>query len=380
MYLSNEKHYNLALNNLFRFQFAQRSFMLYYLYSIFNINIFKYLTFRAGVSFFIGFFICAFLVPYFIRWAKLKNANQPISTFVPAHQCKSNTPTMGGGVFIISTIFASALCANLENIFAMLGIIVIVMFGVIGARDDYMKITAKTNAGMGSKVKFLLLFIVSIGISFALHYYTKLNSELYVPFIKFPIFNLSMFPFLMISFWVLVFLSTTNAVNITDGLDGLATIPSIFALCTLCVFVYLSGNIELGRYLFLPHVNAGELMVVGVALIGSLLGFLWYNCHPAQIFMGDSGSLAVGGFIAYMAIVSNNEILLLIIGFVFVVETISVILQIGSYKMRKKKIFLMAPIHHHFEQKGWAENKIIVRFWIIALLTNIIALMSIKVR
>ena len=354
--------------------------MLFYLYSAFDINIFRYLTFRAGVSFFVGFFLCVFLMPYFIGWAKRKKANQPISTFIPAHQCKSNTPTMGGSVFIISAIVASALCANLTNAFAMLGIIALIAFGVIGARDDYIKIASKANAGMSAKIKFSLLFIISLSLAVALHYYAKLNSDIYIPFVKFPVFDLSDYPILMMGFWVLVFLATTNSVNITDGLDGLATTPSILALCTLCVFVYLSGNAELGRYLFLPRVNAGELMVVGVALIGSLLGFLWYNCHPAQIFMGDSGSLAVGGFIAYMAIVSNNEILLLIIGFVFVIETISVILQVGSHKMRKKRIFLMAPIHHHFEQKGWAENKIIVRFWIIALLANIIALMSIKVR
>ena len=354
--------------------------MLYYLYSVFDINIFKYLTFRAGVSFFVGFILCAFLMPKFIAWAKRTKANQPVSKFVPAHRGKVNTPTMGGVVFVLSTIIASLLCVQLANLFAVLGMVALVVFGLIGARDDYVKIIAKTNAGMSAKTKLILLFIVALAMSLALYYGAGLATDLYIPFVKKSIFSLSKMPVLMMGFWILVFLATTNAVNVTDGLDGLATIPSVCAIFTLCVFVYLSGNVELGGYLFLPKVNAGELMVVGVALIGSLLGFLWYNCHPAQIFMGDSGSLAIGGFMAYMAIVSNNEILLLVIGFVFVVETLSVMLQIGSYKTRKKRVFLMAPIHHHFEQKGWAENKIIVRFWIIAVQTNIIALMSIKVR
>lgn len=354
--------------------------MLYYLYSYFDINIFKYLTFRAGLSFSMAFFLCVFLMPRFILWAKARKANQPISSFVPAHQCKTNTPTMGGSIFIASAVIASLLCVQLNNLFAILGIISLLVFGGIGARDDYMKIATKSNAGMNARTKMLLLFLSALGISLALYYGAGLTSDFYIPFVKTPLFSLSEYPVLMLAFWILVFLATSNAVNITDGLDGLASVPSICAIFTLCVFVYLAGNAEFGRYLFLPKVNAGELVVVGAGFIGALLGFLWYNCHPAQVFMGDSGSLSIGGFMAYMAIVSNNEVLLLVIGSIFVIETLSVMLQIGSYKARKKRIFLMAPIHHHFEQKGWAENKIIVRFWIIAILSNIIALLSIKVR
>lgn len=354
--------------------------MLYYLYSSFGINVFQYLTFRAGVGFFLGFLLCAFVMPYFIKWAKAKKANQPISTFVPAHQGKANTPTMGGIVFLLSTVIASILSVNLNNNYVILGLVVLVAFGFIGARDDYMKISAKKNSGMSARLKFILLFIVAVGISSALSL-NGLDSSLYVPFMKKPLFYLGDYPGLAIAFWTLVFLATTNAVNITDGLDGLATVPSICALLSLSVFVYIAGNAEFSRYLLWPRVvDAGELFVVSMALIGALFGFLWYNCHPAQVFMGDSGSLGIGGFIAYMAIVSNNEILLVLIGSIFVIETLSVILQIGSYKTRKKRIFLMAPIHHHFEAKGWAENKIIVRFWLIAILSNIIALMSIKIR
>ncbi|PAF49382.1 phospho-N-acetylmuramoyl-pentapeptide-transferase [Helicobacter sp. 12S02232-10] len=354
--------------------------MLYYLYSVFGINVFQYLTFRAGISFFVAFCLCAFVMPSFIKWAKSKKANQPISTFVPAHQGKANTPTMGGIVFILAGVLASLLSVKLDNAYVVLGLIVLIAFGLIGARDDYMKIAAKKNSGMSARLKFILLFIVSVGVASSLSI-NGLDSSLYVPFMKKPLLYLGDYPGVAIAFWTLVFLATTNAVNITDGLDGLASVPSICALVSLSIFVYIAGNAEFSRYLLWPRVvDAGELFVVSVALIGALFGFLWYNCHPAQVFMGDSGSLGIGGFIAYMAIVSNNEILLILIGSIFVIETLSVILQIGSYKTRKKRIFLMAPIHHHFEVKGWAENKIIVRFWIIAILSNIIALMSIKIR
>lgn len=354
--------------------------MLYYLYSHFGVNVFQYITFRAGVSFFFAFCLCAFAIPYFINWAKAKKANQPISAFVPAHQNKANTPTMGGIIFILSTLIASILSVKLSNPYVILGLVVLMAFGLIGARDDYIKIAAKKNNGMSARFKFILLFIVAIAISSALSM-NGLDSSVYVPFMKKPLIYLGKYPGVAIAFWTLVFLATTNAVNITDGLDGLATVPSICALLSLSVFVYIAGNAEFSRYLLWPRVvDAGELFIVSVALIGALFGFLWYNCHPAQVFMGDSGSLGVGGFIAYMAIVSNNEVLLILIGSIFVVETLSVILQIGSYKTRRKRIFLMAPIHHHFEVKGWAENKIIVRFWIIAILSNIIALMSLKIR
>ena len=184
-----------------------------------------------------------------------------------------------------------------------------------------------------------------------------------------------------IPFWVLIFLATTNAVNLTDGLDGLATVPSITALISLGVIVYITGHVLAANYLLVPHISGvGELIVLAFALAGALLGFLWYNCYPAEIFMGDTGSLAIGGFIAYLAILGKSEILLILIGFVFVMETVSVILQVGSYKLRKKRIFRMAPIHHHFELKEWAENKIIVRFWMISFLSNILALITFKFR
>ena len=348
-----------------------------YLQGFFNIAIVKYITFRSGLAFFIAFITSIFLMPYFISWAKSKKASQPISDSIKAHAGKRDTPTMGGVVFVLSALFSSLICARLNNAYVLLGILTLLLFMLIGFRDDYMKISSKKNAGMTSRVKLLLLFCVSAFISISL-FNAGLNTELYIPLWK---NSLGDFMYIMTAFWILVFISTTNAVNITDGLDGLATIPSICALASLSVFVYVCGNIEISKYLFWPHVpDSGEIMIISLAVIGALFGFLWYNCHPAQVFMGDSGSLALGGFIAYCAIVSKNEILLILMGSIFVIETISVVLQIGSYKLRNKRIFLMAPIHHHFEAKGWAENKIIVRFWIIAILSNLVALITLKIR
>ena len=351
--------------------------MLYQLYSTFGINIFQYLSFRAGIAFIVAFLLCVFFYPKFIIWAKLKRASQPISSSLPIHKIKANTPTMGGVVFISASVFTSLLCANFINLYVLLGILTLLLFGFIGIKDDYTKIVLKSNSGISAKTKFISLLVISLFISLCL-FLANHNSNLYVPFLKNYLFDMGYFA---IVFWTLVLLSASNAVNITDGLDGLATVPSICAIVTLSVFVWLAGNAVFSSYLLLPKtIGVGELFVVSSALLGSLIGFLWYNCYPAQIFMGDSGSLSIGGFISYMGIVTNNEILLLLIGFIFVIETMSVILQIGSYKMRNKKIFLMSPIHHHFEVKGWSENKIIIRFWIIALLSNLLALLSLKIR
>ncbi len=353
--------------------------MLYLLYQIFHINLFQYITVRAGISFFIGFILTLFLMPKFIAWAKNKNASQPIYELAPqSHQAKGKTPTMGGVVFLFSTLVAILFTIKFDSFYAVGGVITLVLFSMIGIRDDLSKISNnKNSAGLTSKSKMLLQIAVSIIIGLYL-YFGHFSTELYVPFNKYPLFDMSFFA---IIFWVFVFVATSNAVNLTDGLDGLATVPSIFSMLSLSVFVYVMGHAILSQYLLVPNYKGiGEVTIIAAGLIGSLIGFLWHNCHPAEVFMGDSGSLALGGFIAYMAIITKNEILLIAIGFVFVMETISVILQVGSYKTRKKRVFHMAPIHHHFEIKGWAENKIIVRFWIIALISNLIALITLKIR
>lgn len=352
--------------------------MLYYLYSLWDINLFQYITVRSAIAFFVAFLLTIFSMPHYILWAKNKQASQPISKFAPKnHQQKVNTPTMGGVIFVSTSLLATLLCAKLNHTYVLLGILTLLGFSMLGISDDYSKITQHKNAGMGAKTKLILQILISLILSVGL-YFIGLNSEFYLPFFKNPFFD---WGFVSIAFWTLVFVATSNAVNLTDGLDGLVAIPSIYALTSLTVFVYVAGHSGLSAYLLYPKVlDSGELAILSSALIGALIGFLWYNCHPAQIFMGDSGSLSLGGFIAYMAIVSKNEILLFLIGFIFVIEALSVILQIGSYKTLGKKIFLMAPLHHHFEEKGLSESKIIVRFWIVALMSNLIALLSLKLR
>lgn len=354
--------------------------MLYLLYQFASINIFQYITVRAGLAFFLSFLLTIYLMPKFIKWAKRKNANQPIYALAPqTHQKKSKTPTMGGIVFLVSAIIAIIICARINNLFVLSGLTCIVLFGLIGMQDDLSKILGKSNtAGLSPKTKFALQIGAALVVAYMLYDAIDLDTNFFVPFYKYPLFDLKL---LALAFWVLVMISASNAVNLTDGLDGLATVPSILSIFSLAVFVYVGGNAMLSGYLLLPKVGgSGEVVIVATAVMGSLVGFLWFNCYPAEVFMGDSGSLSIGAFIGYMAIISKNEILLILIGFVFVLETVSVILQVGSFKTRKKRIFLMAPIHHHFEVKGWPENKIIVRFWIIALMSNLLALTALKIR
>ena len=352
--------------------------MLYWLYRHLDINIFQYITVRAGFAFFIALFITMFVMPRFIKWAQ-DTCEQPINDYAPdTHQAKAKTPTMGGIVFIGATIIATVLTAKLNNYFVVGGLITLTLFSLIGFQDDYSKIMKNENrAGLSAKAK-LALQILSAGIVGAyLCFYADFNTELYLPFLKNPLFDMGGWA---IVFWIIVMIGTSNAVNLTDGLDGLATVPSVFSLMSLSAIVYITGHAIFSKYLLLPNFPVGEVVIIAAALIGALSGFLWFNCHPAEVFMGDSGSLTIGAFIAYMGIIGKSEILLVLIGLIFVIETISVILQVGSYKLRQKRVFLMAPIHHHFEMKQWHENKIIVIFWIISMLSNLVALISLKIR
>jgi len=354
--------------------------MFYFIYEKFGINFFSYITVRAGMAFFIAFLLTTFALPRFIAWTRTHDVRQPIYELAPeTHKQKAHTPTMGGLFFTASALIASIGCANLANPFVILGILCLLGFGYIGFRDDIAKILGHDNhAGLRPRVKFAMQMGVAVALSLGLALLCGLNSEFYLPFYKFPIFDMHYFA---VIFWALVIVASSNAVNLTDGLDGLATMPSVLALITLGVFCYFVGHAVFAEYLLLPKITrVGEIAILCAAMIGGLLGFLWFNCYPAQIFMGDSGSLSLGAFIGYSAVVSKNEILLIIIGFIFVIETVSVILQVGSFKLFGKRIFLMAPIHHHFEKKGWSENKVIVRFWIIALIMNIVALASLKLR
>ena len=352
--------------------------MLYELSQLLDINLFGYISVRAGLAFFISLTLTLFVMPKYLAWALAKNANQPISKYVPAHEGKGKTPTMGGAVFITATLIAALLTVDLGNLYIWGGLITLVGFGLVGFKDDLGKVMAGDNLeGLSPKGKIFLQAIIA-ALATGVLLYTGFPTEFYVPFFKTPLFDLG---YAAIPFWVLVFLATTNAVNLTDGLDGLATVPSIIALVTLGLITYITGHAIFSQYLLVPNIKGvGEVTILAVALSGGLLGFLWYNCYPAEIFMGDTGSLAIGGFIAYLAILGKSEVLLILIGLIFVIETVSVILQVGSYKLRGKRVFLMAPIHHHYELKKWAENKIIVRFWMISFIANILALISFKFR
>jgi len=352
--------------------------MLYYLYEIFNINLFQYITVRAGIAFFIAFCLTLALIPQYIKWAKAKKANQPINKWVKSHESKQHTPTMGGAVFIFSTIVASLLTVNLANLYVIGGLITLIGFAAVGMKDDLGKILSGDNLqGLSAKGKMALLILISLVTAIIL-YYAGMPTTFYVPFVKTPLFDMSYFA---IPFWIVVFIAASNAVNLTDGLDGLATVPTVIGLGTLGIIVYIIGHAILSNYLLLPNIKGvGEVVIIAAALAGALLGFLWYNSYPAEIFMGDTGSLSIGAFLGYMAILGKSEVLLILIGIIFVIETLSVILQVGSYKLRQKRIFLMAPIHHHFEMKGWRESKIIVRFWMVAMLANLLALITLKIR
>ena len=361
---------------MIKLQLKKEIILFYYLYEHFGINIFHYISIRAFLGFIIAFLSTIYFMPKFINWAKNK-ATQPIYELAPeSHQKKSKTPTMGGVVFLLSSFFALLLTMKF-HIYTIIAMLTIILFMFIGFIDDRAKIMGKDNqAGLSAKQKFILQWLFAFIIAGSL-YLSNFDTNLYIPFYKKPLFDMGIFA---IVFWAFIIVGVSNSVNLTDGLDGLATVPSIFAFFSLGVILYLMGNVKFADYLFLPHLEVGELAIFATTLIGSLIGFLWYNAHPAEIFMGDSGSLTLGALIGLLAIFAKSEVLLIFIGFIFLMETMSVILQVGSFKLRGKRIFKMAPIHHHFEQLGWAENKVIVRFWIIAFITNLIAIISIKIR
>ncbi|MBN2767467.1 MAG: phospho-N-acetylmuramoyl-pentapeptide-transferase [Campylobacterales bacterium] len=352
--------------------------MIYFLSELLPFHLFSYISVRAGIAFFIGLALTLYLMPKYIQWAKAKNANQPINKYVTAHEGKSKTPTMGGAVFLFASVLAILISGDITNLYLLGGLFVVIGFGFIGLKDDLGKVLSGDNLkGLSPRGKFILQIVIASLVSIFL-VIVGFPTDFYVPFLKTPLFDISYF---MIIFWIVIFLATTNAVNLTDGLDGLATVPSIVAFASLGLITYVTGHAIFSEYLLVPNIKGvGEMAIIVGAFMGALFGFLWFNCYPAEIFMGDTGSLSIGGLIAYLAILGKSEVLLVLIGIIFVSETASVILQVGSYKLRGERIFLMAPIHHHFELKKWAENKIIVRFWMIAVLANVLALISFKFR
>ncbi len=342
-------------------------------------NVFRYITFRTIYAVITAGFLVYFLMPPFINYMKKRQFGQVIREIGPDHQHKAGTPTMGGLVIIGAVVVTVLLWGNLKNLYLWLCLGVLVVFGFIGFLDDWRKVTRKKNLGLTGKQKLLLQGLVAALFLYLALKYGTFDTRLAVPFFKNfrPDLGLLYFPFT-----VLVIVGSSNAVNLTDGLDGLAIGPFVVVALVYMLFVYLAGHAKLAAYLHLPYVpGAGELSVFCGALVGAGLGFLWYNAYPAEIFMGDVGSLSLGASLGALAVISKQELLLVLAGGVFVAEAVSVMLQVAFFKLTGgRRIFLMAPLHHHFEKKGWPEPKIIVRFWIIASFLGLIAVSTLKLR
>lgn len=358
--------------------------MLYqWLYSLSNefspLNIFRYITVRTFIAFFTAFFLCLIWGPYFIQRLKEKHFGQSIRDDGPQeHKKKAGTPTMGGGLILMSTLVPCLLWVDVMNPLVWAVLLITWGFGLIGYIDDYLKVSKKNSKGLSGKIRLFFEFLISGATLFTLVHFFNLSTEVAIPFIKTANFDLGYF---YIVFGALVIVGTANAVNLTDGLDGLAIVPVMISAGTLGLFAYVAGHFSISTYLQIPHViGAGELVPIAATIVAAGLGFLWFNSYPAQVFMGDVGSLSLGGFLGAMAVLTRNELLMIILGGVFVVEALSVITQVLSFKLTGKRIFKMAPIHHHFELKGMSETKIIVRFWIISILLAILSLATLKLR
>lgn len=341
-------------------------------------NVFQYITFRTIYAVVTALVLSFLIGPYIIRKLSNMQIGQVIRDDGPSnHLSKKGTPTMGGIIILFCIIVPTLLWANLKNPYIWLLITVTTGFGIVGFVDDYKKWVQKDSRGLRPAHKFLGQCIIALGVALFL-YFTGFNTSITVPFFKNVVIAMG---WAYIPFVILVIVGASNAVNLTDGLDGLAIGPITIAAATYMLFTYLTGHAKIANYLQIMYVpNSGELTIFAGAMVGASLGFLWFNTYPAQVFMGDVGSLALGGVLGTLAIITKHEILLVLVGGVFVVEALSVIFQVGSFKLRGKRIFRMAPIHHHFELNGWPEPKIIVRFWIISIILSLIAISTLKLR
>jgi phospho-N-acetylmuramoyl-pentapeptide-transferase len=360
--------------------------MLYWLsqwleqfYSAFNV--FQYLTFRGILGALTALLISFVIGPFFIRHLAIKQIGQAVRDDGPeSHLKKAGTPTMGGALILASILFSMMLWSDLTNRFVMVMFFVIIVFGAVGWVDDYRKVIEKDSRGLTARWKYLWQSVGGIGAAIILYFSAQSPAEtaLLVPLFKNLLIPLGAF-YLVWTYFVIV--GTSNAVNLTDGLDGLAIMPTVLVAGALGVFAYLTGHSKFAEYLQIPFISgAGELVVVAAAIVGAGLGFLWFNAYPAQVFMGDVGALALGAALGTMAVIVRQEIVLAIMGGIFVLETVSVILQVASFKLTGKRLFRMAPIHHHFELKGWPEPRVIVRFWIITVILVLVGLSTLKLR
>ena len=346
------------------------------------LNVFKYITVRIGFSVITSFLIVFLIGEPLINLFAKKQISGPIRRDGPIDHImrKTGTPTMGGLIILLGIVLGTVLWSDLSNIYVLTVVFVSIGLGILGFLDDLLKIKQKNSRGLPSKIKFLGQIIIGlvaifILIEFSDHQYLN---NLYFPFFKNLILPLGIF---FIPFALIVIVGSSNAVNLTDGLDGLATVPVMLVALSFTLISYVVGNTIISEYLFIPYIaNTGELSIFCGAIFGSCLGFLWYNAPPAKIFMGDTGSLSLGGSLAAVAIIVKHEIVLAIIGGLFVLETVSVIIQVLSFKLTGKRVFMMAPIHHHFEKKGWAESTVVIRFWIISIILAMIGLATLKLR
>ena len=360
--------------------------MLYWLSSLAEggdvFNLFRYITFRAGAAFFTALvFGFLFGQPLINLLRRKQKKGQPIRDDGPqTHFAKAGTPTMGGLLILSALLVSTLLWARLDNPYIWIVLFVTYSFGLIGFADDYAKVTKQNTKGVSSRIRFLLgLLIAALAGGMAAYVHpADLTNQLAFPVFKNALFNLGWF---FVPFAMVVIVGAANAVNLTDGLDGLAVMPVMIAAATLGVIAYAVGRTDFTEYLGVHYVpGTGEILIFCAALIGGGLGFLWYNAPPAAVFMGDTGSLALGGALGAIAVATKHEIVLAIVGGLFVIEALSVIIQVFVYKRTGKRVFLMAPIHHHFEKKGWAEPQIVIRFWIISVILALIGLATLKVR
>ena len=356
--------------------------LAHYLSQFFPVfRVFEYLSFRSITAAITTLVLVWLTGPRFIRGLKRFNIGQSVRGDGPeSHLKKSGTPTMGGALILTAIALGVLLWGNLENRFTWVCIFVMLATGLVGFFDDYLKIKKRNSKGVSARLKFILQTIIALIAAIYLFHTATLPQEtdLFVPFFKHVALSLG-WVFIIIT-WLMV-VGTSNAVNLTDGLDGLALMPAVLVAGGLAVFAYLTGNFNFATYLQMPYIpGVGEMAVVCASIIGAGLGFLWFNTYPAQVFMGDVGSLGLGALLGIIAVIVRQEIVFLVMGGIFVLETMSVILQVASFKLRGKRIFRMAPIHHHFELKGWAEPKVIVRFWIITFILVLIGLATLKLR
>ncbi len=341
-------------------------------------NVVRYITFRAAAATLTALFISFLIGPWLIRRLGALRVGQPIREIGPDHQAKAGTPTMGGLLILFSLVVSVLMWSELDNRFVWIVLGLTTGYGVLGFIDDYQKVKQGSSAGISAKMKLLWQVLLALCVATAIYVDPSFDKELAVPFFKNFSPNIGM---LYVPVAAFIIVAASNGVNLTDGLDGLAIGPVMISAATFLLLSYAAGHSGIAEYLNIKYVpNSGQLAIFCGAMVGGSLGFLWFNASPAELFMGDVGSLALGGALGTIAVLIRQEILLAVVGGIFVVETISVIIQVGYFKLTGKRVFLMAPIHHHFEKLGWAEQKIVVRFWIVSIILGLVALSSLKLR